>query len=114
MPWISSYISSSHTPWATTHADSNVTVATNTHTHNCKSDPGTHGVDLVQDLPLLVRLAEGLGRLDGSLHLAGPHLEVADVLRLDEVAQLLGKLNRETSKCTVSAVGRLGGRCSTD
>lgn len=56
-------------------------------------DCDTHCVDLVEDLPLLVGYAEALRGLDGPLHLTGPHLQVADILRLDELAQLLGKLN---------------------
>lgn len=59
-------------------------------------------VDLVQDLPLFIRHAESLGRLDGSFHLTGPHLQVADALRLDELTQLLRKLHRgeEETKLT--------------
>lgn len=53
----------------------------------------THCINLVQDLPLLVGHAESLCSLDCSLHLTGPHLQVADALRLDELAQLLSKLN---------------------
>lgn len=54
-----------------------------------------YSVDLVQDLPLLIRNAESLRRLDGPLHLTGPHLQLLDVLRLDELVQLFSKLHRE-------------------
>ncbi len=56
---------------------------------------GTYRIYLVQDLPLLVGHTESLGCLDGSLHLTGPHLQVTDALRLDELAQLLRKLRGE-------------------
>lgn len=60
--------------------------------------PDTHGIDLVQDLPLFVGHAEGLRCLDGSLHLTGPHLQLANTLQLDEATQLLRKLNQEKKK----------------
>lgn len=60
---------------------------------------GTHCVDLVQDLPLFVGHAETLSCLDGSLHLTGPHLQVSDTLRVDELTQLLCKLNGREKKC---------------
>lgn len=60
--------------------------------------PNTHCINLVQDLPLFVGHAESLSCLDGSLHLTGPHLQVADTLRLDELTQLLCKLNRGENK----------------
>ena len=53
---------------------------------------GTHRVDLIEGLPLLVRQLQGLGRLDGALQLAGPHLEVLQVLLLHELAQGVGEL----------------------
>lgn len=59
----------------------------------------THRVDLVQDLPLFVGHAEALSRLDGPLHLTGPHLQVSDTLRVDELTQLLRKLNGRGKKC---------------
>lgn len=59
----------------------------------------THRVDLVQDLPLFVGHAEPLSCLDGSLHLTGPHLQVSDTLRVDELTQLLCKLKERVKKC---------------
>lgn len=53
---------------------------------------GSHRIDLVQRLPLLVGHMQGLGRLDRPLHVAGPHLELPDVLALDEAGQGAGKL----------------------
>lgn len=63
-----------------------------------QQDPDTHSIDLVQDLPLFVGHAESLSCLDGSLHLTCPHLQVANILRLDELTQLLRKLNQEKKK----------------
>lgn len=64
--------------------------------------PGTHSIDLVEDLPLLVEHPQGLGCLDCSLQLARPHLQLHDLLLLDELLQRLGELGRK-------APGRLGG-----
>lgn len=55
----------------------------------------TYSIDLIQDLPLFIGCIEGFSRLDGSLHLTGPNLQVTDVLLLDELAQLLSKLQRK-------------------
>lgn len=55
-------------------------------------------VDLVEDLPLLIGHAQGLGCLDGPLHLARPDLQVLDVLITDELSQTPGKLKRIRSK----------------
>lgn len=52
----------------------------------------THSIDLIQSLPLLVRHAQSLGSLNGSLHLTRPHLQIADVLRVDELAQVSSEL----------------------
>lgn len=52
----------------------------------------THSVDLIESLPLLVRHAQGLGSLNGPLHLTRPHLQIADVLRVDELSQDASKL----------------------
>lgn len=62
----------------------------------CRSQESTtYSINLIQDLPLFIGHIEGFGCLDGSLHLTSPYLEVADVLLLDEVAQLLSKLEKE-------------------
>lgn len=53
---------------------------------------GTHCIDLIQCLPLLVRHAERLGRLNGALHVARPHLQLTDALAPDEFSQGLGVL----------------------
>lgn len=73
--------------------------------HTCKptavlinQERGTHCINLVQDLPLLVGHTEGLGCLDGSLHLTGPYLQVTDALWLDELAQLFPKLQGEEKR----------------
>lgn len=55
----------------------------------------TYSINLIQDLPLFIGHIESFGCLDGSLHLTSPDLEVANVLLLDEVAQLLSKLEEE-------------------
>lgn len=55
----------------------------------------TYSINLIQDLPLFIGHIEGFGCLDSSLHLTSPYLEVANVLLLDEVAQLLSKLEKE-------------------
>ena len=60
----------------------------------------THGVDLVEGLPLLVGNPQELGGLDGPLHLTGPHLQLTDLLLLDEPPQALAELGRgETGRC---------------
>ena len=51
-------------------------------------------IDLVERLPLLVGDAQRLGRLDGALHVARPHLQLADALAPDEFGQGLGVLRR--------------------
>lgn len=71
----------------------------NTETHTDAHTPmwargqsGSHCINLVECLPLLVRHPQPLCRLDGPLHLAGPHLQVRDVLVPDELSQILCKL----------------------
>lgn len=70
----------------------------------CPGDLGREGrdgdyrIDLVEDLPLLVRHTQCLGCLDCPLHLARPDLQVLDVLITDELGQALGKLKHITSK----------------
>lgn len=55
-------------------------------------------IDLVEDLPLLIRHTQGLSCLDGPLHLARPDLQVLDVLITDELGQTLSKLKCIRSK----------------
>lgn len=55
----------------------------------------THRVDLIENLPLLVRDPQGLGRLDRPLQLACPHLQVNNLLLLDELLQRLSKLQNK-------------------
>lgn len=52
----------------------------------------THGVDLVEYFPLLVRDAQLLRRLDGASELTGPHLQVWDLLGFQEPTQGFRKL----------------------
>lgn len=66
-------------------------------------EPGRGGrdsdyrVNLVEDLPLLIRDTQRLGCLDRPLHLARPDLQVLDVLVIDELSQVLGKLKHITA-----------------
>lgn len=55
----------------------------------------THSIDLVENLPLLVRDPQGLGRLDRPFQLAGPHLQINNFLLLDELLQRLRELEEE-------------------
>lgn len=47
----------------------------------------SHRINLIQGLPLLIGDAQGLSRLDSPFHVAGPHLQRADALGLNEVGQ---------------------------
>lgn len=52
----------------------------------------TYGVDLVESFPLFVLDSQSLCGLDGPLHVARPHLQVADALPTHVGAQSAGKL----------------------
>lgn len=52
----------------------------------------THSINLVEDLPLLIGDPQRLSRLDGAFQLAGPHLQLHDLLLLNELLQRLCKL----------------------
>lgn len=54
--------------------------------------PGTHSIDLVECLPLLVGEPQGLRGLNGTFQLAGPHTEVLQILFFYELAQGIGEL----------------------
>ena len=49
----------------------------------------THSVYFIEGLPLFVLSPQSLGGLNGPLHVAGPHLQVTDVLALNEAGQSL-------------------------
>lgn len=53
---------------------------------------GTDSVDLVEDLPLLVRNSQLFCSLYGSPQLARPHLQIWQLVLLDEVPQDVGEL----------------------
>lgn len=52
----------------------------------------THGIDLVEGLPLFVLDSQSLGGLDCPLHVAGPNLQVSDGLVAHVRPQNAGKL----------------------
>lgn len=52
----------------------------------------SHSIDLVEGFPLLILDSQGLCGLDGPLHVARPHLQVADALPSHVLAQRSGKL----------------------
>lgn len=54
--------------------------------------PWSHRINFVQGLPLLIGNTQGLSCLDSPLHVAGPHLQGADALWLNEVGQGIGVL----------------------
>ena len=54
----------------------------------------THSIDLVENLPLLVRDPQGLGCLDRPFQLARPHLQINNFLLFDELLQCLSKLEK--------------------
>lgn len=54
----------------------------------------TYSVDLIQDLPLLVGNSQLLCRLDGASQLAGPNLQVRQVVLLNESLQCRRELSR--------------------
>lgn len=56
----------------------------------------THSINLVEDFPLLVRNAQSLGRLDGAFQLAGPHLQIHQLLVHYEIPQSHSKLHTHT------------------
>ena len=49
----------------------------------------THSINFIKGLPLFILGAQSLCRLNGPLHVTGPHLQVTDVLALDEAGQSL-------------------------
>lgn len=52
----------------------------------------TYSIYFIERLPLLVLHSQALCRLDGPLHLARPHFQIFDILLLDELSQMSGKL----------------------
>ena len=65
--------------------------------------PCTYGVYFVQDLPLFVRHAQLLRGLDGSPQLAGPHLQVGQVVLLNKAMQRPRKLTEtKTQRATLA------------
>lgn len=54
--------------------------------------PGTHSINLVECLPLLIGEPQRLRGLDGALQLACPHTEVLQILLLHKLAQGIGEL----------------------
>lgn len=61
-------------------------------THQEIRSPTSHRINFIQGLPLLIGDAQGLSCLDSPLHVAGPHFEGADALRLNEVGQSISIL----------------------
>ena len=55
-------------------------------------DDNTYSVYLIQDLPLFVGHSQLLSGLDGSPQLAGPHLQVRQVVLLHKALQRHRKL----------------------
>ena len=47
----------------------------------------TYCINFIEGLPLFVTDPQSLGCLDGPLHVAGPYLQVLNVLALDELSQ---------------------------
>lgn len=52
----------------------------------------TDSIDLIEDLPLLVRHSELFSRLDGPSQLARPHLQVRQPVLVNEIPQSMGEL----------------------
>lgn len=59
------------------------------------SELPTHGINLIQNLPLLIGHPQRLRRLDGPLQLARPHLEIGYLLFLQKLLESLGELGFE-------------------
>lgn len=57
-----------------------------------KQEAVTHSIDLVEGFPLFIGDPQGLGRLDGAFHVAGPNFQLPDPLAADEFGQGLGVL----------------------
>ena len=59
-----------------------------------KSLNATHSIDLIEGLPLLVRDSQVFGGLDAAAQLAGPDLQVLQLLLLHKPSQGAGKLQQ--------------------
>lgn len=55
----------------------------------------THRINLVEYLPLLVRDPQFLRCLDRPSQLARPHLQIRQIVLIDELSQGVGKLRRD-------------------
>lgn len=67
-------------------------------THQEIHPPPSHRINLIQGLPLLIGDTQGLSCLDSPLHVAGPHLQRADALGLNEIGQGIGILESRSAK----------------
>lgn len=65
---------------------------------------GTYCIDLIESFPLLILDAQRVCSLDGSLHVAGPHLQVLNFLTLDESLQSSGILETRNWACQVKSI----------
>lgn len=65
----------------------------------------SHRINLIQGLPLLIGDTQGLSCLDSPFHVAGPHLQGADTLGLNEVGQGISILETRAG-CTGEKEGR--------